>query len=90
MVKDETGLFLKRFADRMPPGKLEEGRARRKIEDKHHVYDAEIDEVLYECPPEELWASRPEGPDLEGVDLWYVVGETGAGRGDLDRRPDGK
>lgn len=80
MVKDETGLFLKRFADRMPPGKLEESRARQKLENKHHVYDAEIDEVLYECPPENLWAFRPEGPDPEGVDLWYVVGETGAGR----------
>lgn len=54
MAKDETGLFLERFVDRMPPGTLEEGRARRKLEDKHKVYDAEGDEILYECPADEL------------------------------------
>jgi hypothetical protein len=80
MAKDETDLFLRRFVDRMPPGKLEETRARRKIEEKHKVYDAEADEVLYECLPAELWAFRPGGADRGGVDLWNVIGRTRVGR----------
>lgn len=79
-TRDETALFLKRFENRMPPTRLEEMRARAKAESKHHVWDAEVDSVLYECLPEELWAFRPEGEDPGGVDLWEVVGTTDAGR----------
>lgn len=79
-TSDETTLFLWRFVDRMPPLRLEEMRARGKAESKHNVWDAEVDSILYECPPEELWAVRPEGEDPRGVDLWEVVGTTDAGR----------
>lgn len=78
--KDETALFLRRFADRMPPTRLEEMRARTKVENKHKVWDAEVDSILYECPPAELWAFRPEGDDPGGVDTWEVIGTTDAGR----------
>lgn len=78
--RDETALFLRRLVDRMPPIRLEEMRARGKVESKHTVWDAEVDSVLYECPPEELWAFRPGGEDPRGVDLWEVVGTTDARR----------
>lgn len=53
---------------------------RAKVENKHHVLDAEVDSLLYDCPPEELWAIRPEGEDARGVDLWEVIGTTDSGR----------
>ena len=34
-ARDESALFLRRFADRMPPIRLEEMRARGKAENKH-------------------------------------------------------
>jgi len=80
MPRDESALFLRRFQDRMTPTKLEELRARHKTENKHGIWDAEVDSILFSCPPEELLALRPSGEDPRGVDLWEVVGTTDSGR----------
>ena len=80
LARDDTPLFLERFAGRMPRSRLEERQARDKSESKHHVWDIEVDALLYECPPEEIWAVRPTGADAGGVDLWEVIGTTDSRR----------
>jgi hypothetical protein len=78
MPKDETRLFRQKLRSRRESfQEMEQGVH---AQNKHGVWPAEVDEALIDCEEDLQLAWRPKGASDGGMDLWYVLAPTWAGR----------